>query len=39
MVFDGVATQDLQNLLVPPGVLKGVRAKNVGDECPNAEET
>jgi hypothetical protein len=39
VVFDGIATQDLQNLLVPLGVLKGVGAKNVGDECPDAEET
>jgi hypothetical protein len=38
VVGKGVAAEGLQDLVAPPGVLSGVRRKNVGDGCPNAGE-
>jgi hypothetical protein len=38
VIGEGVATEGLQDLVVPPGVLSGVRRKNIGDCCPDAGE-
>jgi hypothetical protein len=36
VVDEGVPTEGLQDLIAPPGVLSGVRLKDVGDGCPDA---
>jgi hypothetical protein len=38
VVGEGVAAEGLQDLVAPPGVLSGIRRKNVGDSCPDAGE-
>jgi hypothetical protein len=38
VVGEGVAAEDLQDLVAPPRVLSGVGHENVGDGCPDAGE-
>jgi hypothetical protein len=39
VVGEGVPVEGLQDLIAPPGVLSGVRRKDIGDGCPDAGES
>jgi hypothetical protein len=38
VVGEGVPAEGLQDLIAPPGVLNGVRRKDVSDGCPDVGE-